>query len=893
MKNGTQSMTDSDSWTASLAVIQNTIDAIESPIAVVDSAGTVLLVNQAWEEKPSIRVNNIRTGTDRIISANNWDVDSEEATLFAKSLDRVLSGRHAECRLPAGSNASLRTPTLICARAFKVGKAAAMIVLHSQASRPSRKRGKDLPEKPRVSVRFEIDAKGTILNWNPEAVELFGREDHEIVGRHVSRLFARKASRFPSKELLASIESNSKQRIEMRMKQSGGTFFDGSLLLSMKTDGSDVRLVCHIDMASERQRSVGVLRRSEERLRYALEAASDGLWDWDLKTDDVVFSARVSEIFEEEDGADGPRSARIAMWKSRIHPDDDDERQRLLQLHLEGHTPAFESEYRIRTERGQWNWVIVRGRVTERNSAGEPVRMIGTITDISERKFAQEALRRSEEQYRNLFEYASDAVVLFDPETGRVRDANEKAGQLLGYSSDELRKMVVRDLHPSDQWSRVENALSRSRSGNSSLFEVDAQTRDGKRIPLEANTRLVSYGGQQVYQSFMRDISERRTLEQQLRQSQKMETVGRLAGGVAHDFNNILTAIQGYTALLQSSLREGSEEREMTEEVFSAVQRASRLTTQLLTFSRQELPNPLPLDLNSIVDEMEKMLRRLIGEHIELEPSLSTTLGQIEGDRSRIEQVITNLVINAADAMPNGGRLRIRTENIHIDDEMARRPTIPESGSYALLSVEDEGQGMDSETLSQMFEPFFTTKPRGSGTGLGLATVYGIVKQSDGHISVDSELGKGTTFRIYLPIRATKRDIQTKDPVINATRPGRETVLIVEDEPAVRRLTRRFLEASGYKVVEASDVGDAIRRAQDSPEAIDLLLTDVIMPELSGPELANRLRILVPSLKVLYMSGYPGEFIAQHGLSNTEMDYLQKPFTQEALTGKMREVLDA
>ena len=252
---------------------------------------------------------------------------------------------------------------------------------------------------------------------------------------------------------------------------------------------------------------------------------------------------------------------------------------------------------------------------------------------------------------------------------------------------------------------------------------MDGLTSDGERVPLEINTRLLNYGGQQVYQSFIRDISQRLALEQQLRQSQKMETVGRLAGGVAHDFNNLLTAIQGYTTLLRSALPKGSEEREMTEEVFNAVERGSRLTTQLLTFSRQDLPHPVSLELNSTVEDLEKMLRRLIGEHIELQTLLKPDLGSIEADRGSIEQVITNLVLNAADAMPDGGTLTLRTNNVHLDRDGSNRPGAPAEGDYILLSVEDEGEGMGPETLSQIFDPFFTTKAPGSGTGLGLATV--------------------------------------------------------------------------------------------------------------------------------------------------------------------------
>ena len=533
------------------------------------------------------------------------------------------------------------------------------------------------------------------------------------------------------------------------------------------------------------------------------------------------------------------------------------------------------------------------GRVTEQDSDGDARRMIGTITDINERKLAQDALRRSEEHYRNLFEHASDAVVLFEPGSGHLLDANEKAQQLVGYSAAELMEMTIFDLHPADQQSRIEEALRSSESQGGTLFEVDGLTKTGKRIPVETNARLVNYQGNQIFQSFIRDISKWRALEDQLRQSQKMETVGRLAGGIAQDFNNLRTAIQGYTTLLQSALRPGSEEREMSEEVFKAVQRASRLTMQLLTFSRREMLNPVLLHLNAVVDETEKMLHRLIGEHVELRTVLEPELGHLKADRGSIEQVITNLVINAADSMPDGGTLTIHISNFTLEPSRAAQHPSLTAGDYVLLSVRDIGRGMDEDTLAQIFEPFFTTKAAGTGTGLGLATVYGIIKQSQGSISVDSESGRGTVVNIYLPLHAAPRE--KMGPTAEQVRalPDEETVLVVEDEPAVRRLTRRFLEISGYQVVKAADVGEAIRATKAHTGSIDLLLTDVIMPDLSGPELTKRLRKIKPDLKVLYMSGYPGEFIARHGVSDAEMGYLQKPFTQEALAGKMREVLDS
>jgi two-component system cell cycle sensor histidine kinase/response regulator CckA len=871
-----------------LELVQTTIDAIGSPAALVNFEGKILTVNQSWNLGPPTRAANVKTACKRIGAGGAWKIDPEEVRRFMVSLEEVLAGTRESCVLTPGAQGEF----LIQAGSLRLNKVAALIVFAPSTARGRRaRRGEQTPALPQ-SVELEIDSLGKILDWNTDARILFGRGEQETVGEHISVLFARKEQRFPSKELLESLRKGQSQQVELRLQAGEGKFLDAVLTLSMKTDRGKARISCQVDVFSDRQRAAGALRRSEERLRYALEAASDGLWDWDLKSDDVVFSPRVSEIFGESPSAEGPRTGNIAAWESRIHPGDAPDWKRQLKAHLADANPTLESEHRIRAENGSWTWVMVRGRVTERTTSGEPLRMIGTITDISERKRAQEALSRSEQQYRGLFEHASDAIILFDPKTGRIRDANDKAEQLLGYRSDVFKEMLVRDLHPSDQWDRIESALARSESETSSLFEVDGLTSDGKRVPLEINTRLVSYEDRFVYQSFMRDISERRVLEQQLRQSQKMETVGRLAGGVAHDFNNLLTAIQGYTVLLQTALPEGGEEREMTEEVLSAVQRASRLTTQLLTFSRHEIPNLVPIDLNAIVEDMQRLLGRLIGEHVQLETSLDPALGQVQGDRGKIEQVVTNLVINGADAMQDGGMLRIETKRVHVDSKQSPPGTKPAQGDYALLSVQDEGQGMDSETLSQVFEPFFTTKPAGSGTGLGLATVYGIVKQTGGHISVKSEPGRGTTFQVYFPIRAegpAQVDEKPHDPAAT----GKETVLLVEDEPAVRNLTRRFLESSGYTVIEAGSVADAIRAAEDSSARIDLLLTDVIMPEVSGPELAKRLQALLPTLKVLYMSGYPGDFIARHGVSNTETAYLQKPFSQEDLRGKLRKVLDS
>ena len=750
MKSGPQQKLETSIWKDAVPIIEATVDAFSHPVALLDETGRIILVNQPWREwapgEPSVG-----SGFDVWCDAN-LEIEGAGLEALSESLSATLRGNAAGHKLDLDEGEKQSVSLWI--RPFSVPPGAAMVTIETIGPIPSIAAG-DAASLRVIDAPFAIDLNGNITAWSTGAEALFGRDEDGLLDTHISSLFAKSNKRFPDRELLADLR-RSPREIKLRLRRGSGRFFDGRLSLELRPDASGAdRLRCVASLLSERQRAVGALRRSEERLRYALEAASDGLWDWNLKTGRVVFSHRVSEIFGETSGSEGAWTAHIRTWHDRIHPDDDANRQSALDTHVDGRTAAYESEYRLRTEAGTWKWVAVRGRVTERDSDGNAMRMIGTITDINERKLAQEALRRSEEHYRNLFEHASDAVVLFEPGSGHLLDANEKAQQLVGYSAAELMEMTIFDLHPADQKSRIEEALRSSESQGGTLFEVDGLTKTGRRIPVETNARLVNYQGNQIFQSFIRDISKRRALEDQLRQSQKMETVGRLAGGIAHDFNNLLTAIQGYTTLLQSALRPGSEEREMSEEVFKAVQRPSRLTMQLLTFSRREMLNPVLLDLNAIVDEMEKMLHRLIGEHVELRTVLEPELGHVKADRGSIEQVITNLVINAADAMPDGGTLTIQTSNFTMEPGRAAQHPPLTAGDYVLLSVRDIGQGMDEDTLAQIFEPFFTTKAAGTGTGLGLATVYGIIKQSQGSISVDSESRQGYG-RQHLPAVACR-----------------------------------------------------------------------------------------------------------------------------------------
>jgi len=505
---------------------------------------------------------------------------------------------------------------------------------------------------------------------------------------------------------------------------------------------------------------------------------------------------------------------------------------------------------------------------------------------------AQENLRRSEMNFRSLVTNAPYGICRCNS-SGQLLDANPALLAMLGYSAAQelLGKHLGALYADTRQWFELADHLRSAVTFNGLI--VEWKRRDDTSTVVRISGRAVSNGGKEgTFDLFAEDVTERRALEQQLRQSQKMEAVGRLAGGIAHDFNNLLMVISGYSEFLLDRLGPDPALRAPAQEIAGAAARATSLTRQLLAFSRKQMLAPKILDLNGVVTENLKMLTRVIGEDIDLVMIPAATLGAVRADSGQIEQVIMNLAVNARDAMPSGGKLTIETSNLSLDQEHARflPPLIP--GNYVMLAISDTGAGMDSETQSRIFEPFFTTK----GTGLGLSTVYGIVKQSGGYIWVSSEPGKGTTFKIYLPRVAESVESPAQivaAPESLAPEPGTETILLVEDEANLRYLARQFLEKQGYRVIEAADGAVAMQIAVAHEGVIHLLLTDVIMPGMNGRELAQRISEIRPNVKILYMSGYTENVIGRNGTLDAGVRLLQKPFTLRDLKSKVREVLDS
>jgi len=509
------------------------------------------------------------------------------------------------------------------------------------------------------------------------------------------------------------------------------------------------------------------------------------------------------------------------------------------------------------------------------------------------RKRQEEALRASEARHRSLVESAVYGMYRSSVD-GRFLDVNPALVRMLGYSSaEELLAVDMASEVYADPEQRAAVLQAYNQSGHLGTIELRWKRKDGHQIIVRlSGTPFKDEHGETLgFEMIAEDISERRTLEDQLRQSQKMEAVGRLAGGIAHDFNNLLTVIKGYSELMIDDLDNADPLRHEVDEIKKAADRAASLTRQLLAFSRQQVLAPRVLDLNVVVHNMDKLLHRLLGEDIDLFTVLEPGLGRVKADPGQVEQVIMNLAVNARDAMPQGGKLTVETSNVDLDESYVRDHAAVRPGRYVMIAVSDTGSGMPEKVKSRIFEPFFTTKEVGKGTGLGLSTVYGIIKQSDGYIWVYSEVGRGSTFKVYLP----RVDAPAEIPLSRALAPARhgsETVLLVEDEDGVRALVRQVLHKHGYNVLEARHGGEALLMCERHQGKIDMLLTDVVLEQMSGRELAERLLKLRPEMKVLYVSGYADDAIVHHGVLTAGMAFLQKPFTTEALARKIRYVLD-
>jgi two-component system, cell cycle sensor histidine kinase and response regulator CckA len=623
----------------------------------------------------------------------------------------------------------------------------------------------------------------------------------------------------------------------------------------------------------------------DERLRQAVRVGNIGIFDHDHATDVIFWSVELRHMY----GWDADEPATMAKIVSHIHPDEAD---RVVAAARRAHDPggdgAFDIEHRIFDRRGRLRWLLMRSRTHFGSASGRrhPTRTIGAVQDVTERRTAEERSRVLD----TVLSSSTQAIAIADPK-GTLTFANVALQRLWGYSDRE--SLLGRSLF--ELWKTTDApaaALARIRSTGIQQVEIPATRVDGARFYLRITAEAVSdVNGAlaQVLVTFS-DISNRKQLEGQLIQAQKMESIGRLAGGIAHDFNNLLTAISGGLELGLAALPPDHSSRGHLLEVADAAQSAAGLTRHLLAFSRKEIIAPRILDLNEILRRAERMILRLIEEHIELRTICGQNVTPICFDPGQVEQIIVNLAVNARDAMPNGGRLTIETSNVWIDDEYAASHFDARPGAYVLLTVSDTGFGMNEDVREHLFEPFFTTKEQGKGTGLGLAMVYGAVQQNGGRIDVCSEVNRGTTFKIYLPAAEGVPHQPAARPAVTA-RIRSAVIVLVEDDPRVRKLADIALTRFGYEVHSFASGADALAGVASLSPNPDLLITDVIMPGMNGRVLAERVAALVPAVRVLFVSGYTEHFIVDRGVLKKGIEFLAKPYSIEQLALRVRDIL--
>jgi two-component system, cell cycle sensor histidine kinase and response regulator CckA len=730
------------------------------------------------------------------------------------------------------------------------------------------------------------DTSGIIEYVNRRFEQVTGYSAKEAIGSTPRILRSGEMAPAIYQELWLALRSGQVWHGDLVNRKKSGEEYCDSVSISPMFDESGV--VTHFlaiqEDVTERRATEAALREREERFRQLAENIEEVVFVVDAQFRETLY---ISPAYEKIWGRscrslyDNPRS-----FLDPVAPEDQELLRQNIATCQRGVDPGT-IEFRVVRPAGDRRWVLSHA-VPIRNERGEVYRISGVVLDITDRLRAQAALAESEARLRLLAEASFDAIDI--SESGLIREVNPGFLRMFDYTVEEVVGRPVTDFVAEESLELVRHRVAHGIDGR---FDLIGKRKDGRKIFLEATARQHMVNGRVERVTALRDVTEKRMLEEQFRQAQKMEAIGQLAGGVAHDFNNLLTVITSYTSILLLEMGASDPRRDDLEQILKAAGDAAALTRQLLAFSRQQVVEPRVISLEEVIRGTEKMLRRLIGEDIEFVSILNDSPVLILIDPGQLEQVIMNLVVNARDAMPRGGRLTIETSVAEFDDTYARTHWPATPGRFVVLAVSDTGVGMDEMTRARVFEPFFTTKELGKGTGLGLATTYGIVKQGGGFIWVYSEPGRGATFKIYLPM-AQDATLPAGSATESPSAPrGTETVLLVEDSPQVRAAVCRTLEQYGYKVIEAPTPGAALGIIARQHDPVHLLLTDVVMPGMSGSDLAKELRAARSGMRVLYMSGYTNDVALRYGLLGPGHAFIQKPFSPDTLAYKVREVLDS
>jgi PAS domain S-box-containing protein len=735
---------------------------------------------------------------------------------------------------------------------------------------------------------LEPDDRLVLEAANPAASRILGVDASAFVGRTLEELFP-PLIETGIPDAFCTVARSGKEWHGGEIEYDHGGIRGCFEVSAFQTAPSEVA-VMFLDV-TERRAAENEVRMSEERLRLATRSGGVGVWEYEIGSDHLEWDEWSYELY----GVD-PSNAKggIQRWRDCVHPDDLERAEGEFMASLPEDGPPFDSEFRVVHQKtGEIRHLRGHAGVF-RDEDGTPVRALGTHWDITASKRQEEALRESENRFRKVIEQMNDAMyILYD---GGFDLVNPSFCELTGVTPEEVSAPTFDfwDLVApgSVQAIRERQELRKRGEEVPDIYEFEILHRAGHTVQVEASVREIEYLGGLAVLGVLRDVTEKRSLKEQLLMAQKMESVGRLSGGVAHDLNNLLTPILGYGDLVLGDLPPHDEKRESVEEILQAALRARDLVQQLLAFGRRQAMEFKTIDLNGMIEDFGGLLRRAIQEDIEIRFRPSPDDPHIQGDRGQLEQVVMNFAVNAQDAMPDGGTLSIETDVVELDEEYAHARSGVTPGSYAMLCFSDTGIGMDRPTKEKIFEPFFTTKERGKGTGLGLSTVYGIIKQHEGNIWAYSEPGRGTTFKCYIPLSGGSSTTPEPASVSPAVLDGDEAVMVVEDEDTVRALAVRVLQRHGYRVYDAPNGEACLDLLRDGGVIPDLLLTDVVMPGLNGRELFEEVRALHPDVRVLYMSGYTEDIVTHRGVLMDGIPFIQKPFAIEDLARRVRAVLE-